>query len=1327
MRRFFGLICILAIASAAFAVPNVFSYQGKLTDTDGIGINDDVDITVRIYDAETGGVMLDSDALTDVPVVKGLFDIQYEADLSLADLSGDIYLELEIDGNVMIPRIKITAVHYATAAKFADSAYYAVKADSIGDYAASDFDGLTPNDLQGAYDAGNTITTAAGNAVSITAGTGTALYVTSLDGNGIWNEASYWSPSGNISLGTGYFHSNNGLFQSNTDFIAKLDADDTENASFLVRNSGDVDVFEVMEDGNVRIDGYLNLSNITNLSGDTIWIDRKVWVDELVTDTIESRGDVVFLKDAFGIRDSLWFDGEWRTDWPAGGASGDFIDDQYAAPQDAEFWIDGRGAFGTDIASAEFDIWTEDFEDPTFPPTGWTQQYVTGTTDWVGSPSGFSGSYTHTGSGCAVFEYDGVSGNATSLITPTIDLSGHAPGSVFLQFWHMQREWFGDQDTLALYYSNDGGSTWNLLGSWSMNVSNYILRTFTLPNLSDEYQLMFYAFEDYGYGVHIDDVRIYYVDESAVLPKIVANGNTGNIELLTATGDVLFNGIGLTTTGGAEIVGYENSISGLLATDVQGAIDEMAATPIISKLDTLWAGDLGDITDTIYAMDNFYINGELIVDSIQAKGPRIFLDDHITVNGCATIGGGVVPMDTVFFEDFESGLGAWTVADSSGSGKLWNTTNSAGRTPDPSADISGLFPIIDSDHAGSGFHVWTSLASPDIDLSSYSAAQLMFGNHFRRLSSDYGNLYVWDGASWVLLHTYNSTTYGKEIFDITPYINSDFQVMFVYNDNSSWAWYWMVDNVTIVAPSGAAPPKVEICAGSVIVDEDVIVSGNVEAGTFTLNGITITDWPTGGGGGITNDTIWSEDENPADTIVAMAQLKVYGELIADSIQAAGSRIHMDDLVNFRRAVSLGEDSTWRTDWEAQYVVTVGMNNNSDFTTIDDALAAIAANGWPHALIDVAPGIYAPATPIIIPAGVHLRGSGMNSTTIRGEVTIRGVASRLAGTSDDDTWQLFGDVSYCKFDCSVIAGDMEGRTAISNCTFGGEGSLGLTQMGRIMDCSVNVTTMISGIWKFSGNAVLGHVNVMGEGTVAHIHGCTFMDGGLGVVGQSKAYIESNLFTTVMEEIGPALVVDNAEAEVKANHFINRRAGAVLFQSGSLNFLSNDVIECGAMAAGAIVSFPTPLPSTINIIGNHIDGRNTPIAGVQLIGIDGWLASLKDNVIEGHGTGAVLVGLNTLPTDPTMSVDNNLIYKNLNDGLSIGAMGMMGKYLITHNNIYFNDLAGVGAVDLNIQGGFATVSHNVLDTYTSVFSPVPGALNTQTAGMIWTGAIQIGQLP
>ncbi|MCD6502374.1 hypothetical protein J7L01_07200, partial [bacterium] len=116
MKRAFIL---LLVAAVAFAIPQTLEYQGKLTDMSGIGENDTLPMTFKLFDLETGGDSLWVQTADSVPIVHGLFDV----DLGPIDLPFDeqYWLEITVDGNVLAPRMALTSSPYAFRAAVADS------------------------------------------------------------------------------------------------------------------------------------------------------------------------------------------------------------------------------------------------------------------------------------------------------------------------------------------------------------------------------------------------------------------------------------------------------------------------------------------------------------------------------------------------------------------------------------------------------------------------------------------------------------------------------------------------------------------------------------------------------------------------------------------------------------------------------------------------------------------------------------------------------------------------------------------------------------------------------------------------------------------------------------------------------------------------------------------------------------------------------------------------------------------------------------------------------------------------------------------------------
>jgi hypothetical protein len=128
MKKQIIILMILALVGLITAqVPRTINYQGKLTDPAGIAVLGDVDIVFRLFDVETGGAALWTESHTGasaVNVTNGLFDVTLgESSLMDALLFGVSYwIELEVEGEILSPREKLSAVPYSHRAVYADTA-----------------------------------------------------------------------------------------------------------------------------------------------------------------------------------------------------------------------------------------------------------------------------------------------------------------------------------------------------------------------------------------------------------------------------------------------------------------------------------------------------------------------------------------------------------------------------------------------------------------------------------------------------------------------------------------------------------------------------------------------------------------------------------------------------------------------------------------------------------------------------------------------------------------------------------------------------------------------------------------------------------------------------------------------------------------------------------------------------------------------------------------------------------------------------------------------------------------------------------------------------
>lgn len=133
------LVCALVVTGSSSAeIPNKINYQGRLTDSaTGLPLAGSHDMTFRIYDDPGAGDLLWSESLTLSADSAGVFSAIL-GDITPIDISfaGPVWLEVEMGGEVLIPRREIVSVPFAFRAKAAEQA---LNADSLGGYTAGDF------------------------------------------------------------------------------------------------------------------------------------------------------------------------------------------------------------------------------------------------------------------------------------------------------------------------------------------------------------------------------------------------------------------------------------------------------------------------------------------------------------------------------------------------------------------------------------------------------------------------------------------------------------------------------------------------------------------------------------------------------------------------------------------------------------------------------------------------------------------------------------------------------------------------------------------------------------------------------------------------------------------------------------------------------------------------------------------------------------------------------------------------------------------------------------------------------------------------------------
>ncbi|MFH1313698.1 MAG: tail fiber domain-containing protein [Candidatus Eisenbacteria bacterium] len=120
---------------AAADVPRKFNYQGRLTDSaTGDPLVGPQDVTFRVYDHASDGSLLWSEEQTLLPDPTGVIaTILGSVDSIDVEFNGPVWLEVEVAGEILMPRREIVSVPFALragSADEADSADYATSADT---------------------------------------------------------------------------------------------------------------------------------------------------------------------------------------------------------------------------------------------------------------------------------------------------------------------------------------------------------------------------------------------------------------------------------------------------------------------------------------------------------------------------------------------------------------------------------------------------------------------------------------------------------------------------------------------------------------------------------------------------------------------------------------------------------------------------------------------------------------------------------------------------------------------------------------------------------------------------------------------------------------------------------------------------------------------------------------------------------------------------------------------------------------------------------------------------------------------------------------------
>ncbi len=107
------LLAALLLPTVALAVPGELTHQGRLMDSTGLPLDGDLDVTVSVFDTETGGTAAWTQSWTAVPFDNGYFSLTLTGVDDTVFDGNKLWLELSVDGNTAGARQPIVSVPYA--------------------------------------------------------------------------------------------------------------------------------------------------------------------------------------------------------------------------------------------------------------------------------------------------------------------------------------------------------------------------------------------------------------------------------------------------------------------------------------------------------------------------------------------------------------------------------------------------------------------------------------------------------------------------------------------------------------------------------------------------------------------------------------------------------------------------------------------------------------------------------------------------------------------------------------------------------------------------------------------------------------------------------------------------------------------------------------------------------------------------------------------------------------------------------------------------------------------------------------------------------------
>jgi len=275
------------------------------------------------------------------------------------------------------------------------------------------------------------------------------------------------------------------------------------------------------------------------------------------------------------------------------------------------------------------------------PGDDWRVAYVTNSNDWrqttsslYSRPASARTGAWNDGTHFARLLDSSTDEDITCLLTPPMDLSGI--GSAALSFWHVQDARYDNQDTLRVWVHTNftwaaathedwAAAGWQELAFYSDESTDWTQRELELTNLGSNTVIAFEGTSRYGYGVCLDDVKLFDPASGSLESGSCAGGYS-----VVISGTNLCNGI------------YDDVTNVTLAGVPVTSVDSVSLTQIVVTAATGPAG-LGEISvesmthGTITKLDGFrYIKADQSIDFQPIENQRI--SESIDLTATSTSG-----------------------------------------------------------------------------------------------------------------------------------------------------------------------------------------------------------------------------------------------------------------------------------------------------------------------------------------------------------------------------------------------------------------------------------------------------------------------------------------------------------------------------------------------------------------------------------------------------------------------------------------------------------------------------------------------------------------